>query len=121
MWTKEEFDIAVDLKKRGFSAREIGAKLGKTKCSVLGKIYRNNKSHGVKGKTKASTNAKLPPKPELGGMPWKGCKWHTDGIGWCGKRVKSDKPYCSKHHGQSILRPQPKLDIDSLLKLAKRC
>jgi GcrA cell cycle regulator len=39
-WTQEQTDLAVDLWRQGVSGSIIGARLGKSRCSVLGKLHR---------------------------------------------------------------------------------
>lgn len=115
MWTDEQIKIAIDLRDRGLTAKEIGYRLGKTRSSVLGKIYRVKYKNGTQGEGRYK-KATLPFKSLLGGMPKVGCKWHTDGLGWCGEATIDGKPYCQAHNKKSLLDPQPKMDIDGILK-----
>jgi GcrA cell cycle regulator len=39
-WTKEQVDFAIDLWRQGVSGSIIGARLGRSRCSVLGKLHR---------------------------------------------------------------------------------
>jgi GcrA cell cycle regulator len=39
-WTQEQTDLAISLWRQGVSGSIIGARLGKSRCSVLGKLHR---------------------------------------------------------------------------------
>jgi GcrA cell cycle regulator len=39
-WTKEQVDLAIDLWRQGVSGSIIGARLNRSRCSVLGKLHR---------------------------------------------------------------------------------
>src|SRR5688572_7207595 len=39
-WTQEQIDFAIDLWRQGVSGSIIGARLGRSRCSVLGKLHR---------------------------------------------------------------------------------
>jgi GcrA cell cycle regulator len=39
-WTQEQIDLAISLWRQGVSGSIIGARLGKSRCSVLGKLHR---------------------------------------------------------------------------------
>ena len=115
MWTEAEIKIAINLRDRGITAAEISILLKKTKSAVLNKIYRRKYANPGKGAL-GHRHAKLPPKSLLGAMPKTGCKWHTDGLGWCSEATIDGKPYCQAHNKRSLLDPQPKMDIDGILK-----
>jgi len=46
IWTKENLNKAKELKKQGLTARQIGSKLGVSKNSVLGMMYRDKVEGG---------------------------------------------------------------------------
>jgi hypothetical protein len=39
-WTQEQIDFAIDLWRQGVSGSIIGSRLGRSRCSVLGKLHR---------------------------------------------------------------------------------
>jgi len=113
VWTKDEVERAEALYKQGVLLKDIGLILGRTKNSVTGKLYRARDKSKHRGAIKKITKVK---KFYLGEMPKKGCLWHSEDSGWCGKKVVNGKPYCSIHHERSLLKPQPKLNIEVVIK-----
>ena len=116
-WTESQVKILIEMVTLGNTAREIGDKIGKTRNAVIGKINRlklpfRPKKDPTKKKASLPIKASMPPLTS-------GCQWDCDWE-WCGKPTRPGSAYCQAHYEVSILSPQPKLDVDALVKLAQR-
>lgn len=61
IWTTENLNRAKELSKEGLTARQIGDRLGVSKNSILGMLYRDKVERGYvpKGKTQTVTSDNL--------------------------------------------------------------
>lgn len=109
------------LAKDGYTAREIGARLGYSRNAVIGKARRSkiqldignrsNKSGFLQSqrfgrKDKIPTN-NMPPKEPMGD----GCLWPM-GDKWCGCDRQETGPYCTVHAKQSRTGQRALTDSD---------
>lgn len=138
LWTDKEDDILMNFwVKIGLSASQIGAKLCRTKNSIIGRIHRlglTSRSNNVRRKPPRSSNRRakagrlpipprvsLPPTPKfndvlapkmLGVLDLKRdtCKWPIGDkdFRFCGHRTEYRKPYCPLHCRVAYVRPTRK-------------
>ena len=74
LWTQKERDTAIQMAKDGYTTREIGIRIGRSKNSVIGflhrsQIYTKNFNPTGKPKVKAISTPKSAPRPRLAIVP----------------------------------------------------
>lgn len=123
-WPEDKLTALILLAKDGYSAREIGERLGYGKNAVIGKARRNKihlnfKAAGYLQSTRYGRKGKEPTDdmPPKGPLPDRGlCQWPL-GDFWCGCAV-STGAYCEAHNAIAYTG-QPALTIDDINFLIK--
>lgn len=62
-WTEAEVETLLNMRARGYSASQIGAAIGKTRCAVLGKAKRLKLERLTTSPGRRGSGAPKPPKP----------------------------------------------------------
>ena len=103
-WTKEEDIILADLYAQNKSASEIGAILGRTRNSVIGRGHRllGKREHTlvkVKVKPKPTINAPRGAVAAIQSLMYSQCKFPLggDNIYFCKNQRVDGRPYCAEH------------------------
>lgn len=107
-WPQEKLRSLMMLAKDGYSAREIGERLGYSKNAVIGKAHRNKIEVGISsalgvlqsrrfGRKKKAPDEDMPPRQPI---PDRGrCQWPL-GDAWCG--CPAEGVYCPEHYSMAF-------------------
>jgi GcrA cell cycle regulator len=103
-WTPERVDRLTQLFEEGLPTAEIGRRMGLTKNTIIGRLYRS-----------AMTRREPPPKiaPQRNVFEFSGpsCLWpyghpNDANFHFCGARPAPGKPYCAEHAAVAYIRPK---------------
>lgn len=119
VWTDIEIEKMRDMIARGLPISLVAKNLGRSRNSVMGKKDRL-KIQSPERPPKKGTKTREKDKQlttKIGPTPAADCCHWPLPEGWCGLPALPGRPYCHVHNERSKLKPQPKLDIDRLLKI----